>query len=134
VTPDPPREVLAWGDVGVATRELAQRIADDGFEPEAVIAIARGGLLVAGALADALGVKRCGPIDVELDTGVDPTLPEPPRLAVEILTTMGAEVRSACLSAKPQTVFAPDWTWKETDRWIVFPWSAESPVVGTAGR
>jgi hypoxanthine phosphoribosyltransferase len=161
VTQEAPREVLPWGGVGAATRELAQRIADDGFAPEVVIAIARGGLLVGGALAYALGVKRCGSINVELYTGVDETLPAPLllpphldgtslagkrvlladdvsqsgltlRLAVEILTTMGAEVRSACFYTKPQTVFAPDWSWKETDRWIVFPWSAEPPVVVVA--
>ena len=154
-----PREVLAWGDVGTATRELAQRIADDGFEPEVVVAIARGGLLVGGALAYALGVKACGSVNVELYTGVDETLPEPLvlpphldgaslagkrvlladdvsqsgltlRLAVEILTKTGATVRTACFYTKPQTVFAPDWTWRRTDRWIVFPWSAEQPVAG----
>ena len=150
-------EVLPWGEVGTATRELAQRIADDGFEPEVVVAIARGGLLVGGALAYALGVKRCGSINVELYTGVDETLPEPLllpphldgesldgkrvlladdvsqsgltlKLAVEILTRMGAEVRSACFYTKPQTVFVPDYSWRDTDRWIVFPWSAEPAV------
>ena len=160
---DVPREVLPWGGVGDATRELAQRIADDGFRPEVVIAIARGGLLVGGALAYALGVKSCGSINVELYTGVDETLPEPLvlpphldgdslagkrvlladdvsqsgltlQLAVEILTRMGAEVRTACFYTKPQTVFAPDWSWRDTDRWIVFPWSAEPPVVAGAAR
>jgi uncharacterized protein len=159
VTDEAPREILPWSEVGTATRALAQRIADDGFVPEVVIAIARGGLLVGGALAYALGVKSCGSINVELYTGVDETLPEPLllpphldgtslagkrvlladdvsqsgltlRLAVEILGRMGAEVRSACLYTKPQTVFAPDWSWKDTDRWIVFPWSAEPSVVG----
>ena len=155
----PAREVLPWGDVGEATRQLAQTIADDGFEPEVVVAIARGGLLVGGALAYALGVKSCGSINVELYTGVDETLPEPLvlpphldgasltgrrvlladdvsqsgltlRLAVDILTRMGAEVRSACFYTKPQTVFEPDWSWRRTDRWIVFPWSENPPVTG----
>jgi hypoxanthine phosphoribosyltransferase len=162
-TEEVPREVLPWGRVGDATRELAQRIADDGFRPEVVIAIARGGLLVGGALAYALGVKSCGSINVELYTGVDETLPEPLllpphldgtslagkrvlladdvsqsgltlKLAVEILTKMGAEVRSACFYTKPQTVFAPDWSWKDTDRWIVFPWSAEPAVTGASAE
>lgn len=156
----PPREILPWAEVGTATRELAQQIADDGFVPDVVIAIARGGLLVGGALAYALGVKSCGSLNVELYTGVDETLPEPLllpphldgsalsgtkvliaddvsqsgltlKLAVEILTDMGAEVRSACFYTKPQTAFAPDWTWRETDKWIVFPWSAEPPVTAT---
>lgn len=158
---DAPREVLPWSEVGAATQELAQQVADDGFRPEVVIAIARGGLLVGGALAYALGVKSCGSINVELYTGVDETLPEPLvlpphldgasldgrrvlladdvsqsgltlRLAVDILTRMGAEVRSACFYTKPQTAFEPDWSWRRTDRWIVFPWSAGPPVVGAA--
>ena len=53
----PEREVLTWADFGDATRELAQRIADDGFTPDFVIALARGGLIPAGALAYALGTK-----------------------------------------------------------------------------
>lgn len=162
-TSEPPREILAWSDVGVATRELAQRIADSGFDPEVVVAIARGGLLVGGALAYALGVKSCGSINVELYTGVDETLPEPLvlpphldggslagkrvlladdvsqsgltlRLAVDILRQTGADVRSACFYTKPQTVYAPDWSWRDTDRWIVFPWSAEPPVTGVGGE
>ena len=145
--------------MGDATRELATSIAASGFEAEVVIAIARGGLLVGGALAYALGVKSCGSINVELYTGVDETLPEPLvlpphldgtslagrrvliaddvsqsgltlKLAVEIITRMGAEVRTACFYTKPQTVFRPDFSWRSTDRWIVFPWSAEPPVTG----
>ena len=152
------REVLTWPEVGVAACELAQRVVDDGFAPEVVVAIARGGLLVGGALAYALGVKRCGSLNVELYTGVDETLAEPlllpPHLdgaslhgrrvlladdvsqsgrtlalAVDLLVAGGAEVRSACLYTKPGTALAPDWSWRETDRWIDFPWSAAPPVV-----
>lgn len=154
------REILRWEDTGTAARELAVQIRESGFDPEVVVAIARGGLLVGGALAYALGVKSCGSINVELYTGVDETLPEPLllpphmdgsyldgrrvlladdvsqsgltlRLAVDILQRMGAEVRTACFYTKPQTVFVPDYSWRETDRWIVFPWSAEPPVLPT---
>lgn len=158
----PPREILQWDQVGLASRELAQRIHDSGFQPEVVVAIARGGLLVAGALAYALGVKSCGSINVELYTGVDETLPEPLllpphmdgtylngrrvlladdvsqsgltlRLAVDILARTGADIRTACFYTKPQTVFVPDYSWRDTDRWIVFPWSAEPPVGAAPG-
>ncbi len=156
----PAREILPWGGVGDAVRELATKVADDGFDAEIVVAIARGGLLVGGAIAYALGVKSCGSLNVELYTGVDETLPAPlllpPHLdgeslrgkrvlladdvsqsgltlglAVEIITAMGADVRTACLYTKPQTAFVPDYWWRETDRWIVFPWSAEPPVTGS---
>jgi hypoxanthine phosphoribosyltransferase len=49
-------------------------------------------------------------------------------LAVDIITGMGAEVRSVTLYTKPQTTFIPDYAWRDTDRWIVFPWSALPPV------
>ncbi|MDU6339087.1 MAG: phosphoribosyltransferase, partial [Cutibacterium granulosum] len=29
---------------------------------------------------------------------------------------------------KPRTVVQPDFSWRTTDKWIVFPWSAKPPV------
>ena len=45
--------------------------------PEIILAIARGGLLVAGALAYALGVKNTFTMNVEFYTGVDERLDMP---------------------------------------------------------
>ena len=44
------REIMTWEMFGEASRDLAQPIADDGYEPDIILAIARGGLLIAGAL------------------------------------------------------------------------------------
>ncbi len=156
-----PREVLSWDGFGEASRDLATRVAESGYRPDLVIAIARGGLLLAGALAYALGTKSCGSLNVEFYTGVDERLPEPvllppmldaPALAgrrvllvddvsdsgrtlamvVELLAGMSAEVRSVTLYTKPRTILTPDFAWRETDRWIDFPWSSQ-PVVEAAG-
>ncbi len=40
------RENLTYEKFGVAVRELAQTIADDGYEPDIVLSIARGGVFV----------------------------------------------------------------------------------------
>src|SRR5690554_4977809 len=64
------RENLSWDGFGAATRDLARRIVASGFEPEVVVAIARGGLLPAGAIAYGLGAKNCGAINVEFYTGI----------------------------------------------------------------
>jgi uncharacterized protein len=40
------------------------------------------------------------------------------------------EVRTAVLYEKPRSIVACDYVWRRTDRWIVFPWSAEPPVGG----
>ncbi|MCR8669812.1 phosphoribosyltransferase [Agrococcus sp. HG114] len=151
------REVLTWEAFGDAGRELAQRIADSGYEPEIVIAVARGGLLPAGHLAYALGLKLADAINVEFYTDVHQTLPDPVLLApmldgesvrgkrllvvddvadsgrtlalvLELLRGMGAEARSAVLYAKSASIVSPDFVWKRTDEWIVFPWSAQPPV------
>lgn len=152
------REVLTWDGFGTATRELSRRIVADGFVPEVVVAIARGGLLPAGAIAYGLGVKNCGALNVEFYTGIGTVLdnPEvlPPELdmsyldgrrvllvddvadsgrtlalAVELLRTQGAEVRSVTIYGKSASVIRPDYVFAETDLWIDFPWSASGSVI-----
>lgn len=151
------RETLTWDGFGEATRDLARDILRTGFETEVVVAIARGGLLPAGAIAYGLGAKNCGAINVEFYTGIGTVLdaPEvlPPALdmeylngrrvllvddvadsgrtlalAVQLLTDKGAEVRSVTIYTKPTTIIEPDFSWKATDRWIDFPWSAQGTV------
>lgn len=157
-TPSPAREVLSWELFGVASRELAQQIADSGFKPEIVIAIARGGLLPAGSLAYALGTKAAGTLNVEFYTDIEETLPDPvvlaPLLDTEALAgkhllvvddvadsgrtlalVMGmlrahaADARSAVLYTKSRTIIQPDYAWRATDLWITFPWSGQPPVI-----
>jgi hypoxanthine phosphoribosyltransferase len=53
------REELSWELFGTAARELAANVVTDGFAPDLILAIARGGLFVAGALGYALNVKIC---------------------------------------------------------------------------
>ena len=154
------KEILTWAGFGDASRELAAQVAAGGFRPDVIVAVARGGLVVAGALAYALGVKLADAMNVEFYTDVATTLPDPVLLAplldiesiagrrvlvaddvadsgrtmelvMEILLANGAEVRTAVLYTKPTSVFRVDFAWKQTDAWIVFPWSALPPV--TAG-
>jgi uncharacterized protein len=71
------RETLTWEAFGVAVRELAHAVADDGFEPDLILSIARGGLFVAGALGYALSVKNLHVMNVEFYDGVGSTLAMP---------------------------------------------------------
>ena len=71
------REVLGWEQFGEAARELARSVVRSGWMPDVVVAVARGGLVPAGAVAYALDVKAMGTLNVEFYTGVAETLPEP---------------------------------------------------------
>ncbi|MFI8594611.1 phosphoribosyltransferase [Microbacterium sp. NPDC078428] len=152
------REILTWDGFGGACREMARDILADGFVPEVVVAIARGGLLPAGAIAYGLGIKNCGALNVEFYTGIGTVLdaPEllPPELdmayldgrrvllvddvadsgrtldlAVRLLRERGADVRSATIYTKPGTIITPDYAWRDTPLWIDFPWSAKGSVI-----
>ncbi|MGZ4354691.1 MAG: phosphoribosyltransferase [Gaiellaceae bacterium] len=151
------REVMSWDDLGRGSRELAETIHADGYEPDIVLAIARGGLLVAGAIAYALDVKNTFTMNVEFYTGVDERLEMPMILppvpdlidfhgmrvlVADDVADTGAtlalvkdfcadkvgEVRCAVLYEKPRSTVRCEYVWRRTDRWITFPWSAEDPV------
>lgn len=47
----PDREILGWNEFGEASRELATQVRQSGFVPDMVVAIAHGGLLLAGSAA-----------------------------------------------------------------------------------
>ena len=151
------REIMTWDELGAGARELAETIFDDGYRPDMVLAIARGGLLVAGAIGYALGVKNTFTMNVEFYTGIDErlempvVLPPVPDLvdfaetrvliADDVADTGAtlalvkgfcegkvAEVRCAVLYEKPRSTVNCEYVWRRTDRWIDFPWSAEAPV------
>ena len=152
------RETLDWASYGPAVRSLAQMVADDGYQPDMILAIARGGLFVAGSLGYALAVKNLYVMNVEYYTGVDERLEVPVMLppyvdfvdledakiliADDVADTghtlamvrdhaleRVSEVRSAVLYQKSHSVVDCEYVWKHTDLWINFPWSTEPPVV-----
>ncbi len=153
---------MGWPDFGVASREIAQMVADDGYEPYMILSIARGGLLIGGALGYSLAVKNVYTMNVEFYTGVDERL-EVPRIlppapdfvdlaeariliADDVADTghtlrsvhefcegQVAEVRSAVLYEKSHSVVHCDYVWRRTDLWINFPWSDKDPVVQREG-
>ena len=70
------REIMTWELFGEASRALAQTVADD-YEPDMILSIARGGLLIGGALGYSLSVKNVYTMNVEFYTGVDQRLDVP---------------------------------------------------------
>ncbi|MCI6556625.1 MAG: phosphoribosyltransferase [Schaalia hyovaginalis] len=158
----PEREILTWELFGTASRELTTQIVESGWIPELIIAIARGGLIPAGAISYAMDVKACGTMNVEFYTGVGQTLEEPVllpplmdvsamngkrvlvvddvadsgktlKMVMDLIATHGlsldgeapvkVDARCAVIYKKPVSIIEPDYVWRNTDKWINFPWS-----------
>ncbi len=152
------REHLTWETYGTAVRELAGQVADDGYRPDIILAIARGGLFVAGSLGYALSVKNLYVMNVEFYTGVGETLDVPTTLppyldkfdltdsrvliaddvadsgktlrhVYDFCEDVVGDVRSACLYEKSKSLIKCEYVWKRTDQWIEFPWSTLPALV-----
>ncbi len=155
------REVLSWESFGTAIRELAGQVVDSGYRPDLLLSITRGGLVPAGAMSYAMGIKNLHIINVEFYTGVEERLPMPvllppvpagvalsgQRILIvddvadtgETLRTVHdfcaghvAEARTAVLYEKPHSLVKCDYVWRHTSEWVSFPWSSEPPLLGSA--
>jgi hypothetical protein len=134
----------------------AQKIQADGYKPDIIVGIARGGLVPSRILADLLETRDFAIITIEYYVGIGEKSKEPIlkqclhtqlpdkkvllvddvsdggrslQLAKKHLQQQGAgEIRVATVYCKPGTISTPDYFEKETSHWIVFPWEAKETI------
>lgn len=156
--PEPIRcQAVSWGQFDRLVRGVAVAIRASGFQPDAVIAIARGGFVPARILCDYLEVMELVSFRVEHYRGqqVEPQARvrhplnidvkgkrvlvvddlsdtgETFAVATDYLKQLGAaEVRTAALHHKQQSKFEPDYYAKRLRkwRWISYPWARTEDV------
>ena len=142
-------EVLDWNEIYDGCIELANQIKKNGFNPEIIVGVARGGWIPARILSDLLGNTFVASIKVEFYTGVAETAKKPivsqqvstsvagKRVLVvddvadtgeslvtvrqNLLSRGASEVKIATLHYKPKSVLRPDFYVRETSAWIVYP-------------
>lgn len=150
-------EIFSYEEFGAGITWLSRRLVDDGWRPDCILGVVRGGLFVAAGIAYALEIKDVRHVNVEFYTGEGDTLPEPmlvgevPYLAdlggrrvlvaddvadtgatlhfVRGMLPADADVRVAVLYGKPSSTYPPDVAWRTTSRWIRFPWIQVPPIV-----
>ena len=149
-------EVPTWNQIYDMLLDQAQKIQGDGYKPDIIIGIARGGLVPARILSDLLETPELAIIQIEyyvsiaqprqepiLKQGISTPLTGKKTLLVDDISDTGKslqlaknhlqqqgakEIKTATLYAKPQTITKPDYYEKQTSHWIVFPWDAKETV------
>jgi len=129
--------------------EVAERILEQKYSPDVIVAISRGGWIPGRILSDILGNHNLATIKVEYYRDIYQTRPIPEitqplsvdvrgkrvllvddiadsgnslKLVRDHLLQLGAsEVRVCTLYHKPWSVLKPDFTARLTDAWVCFP-------------
>lgn len=149
-------EVPTWNQIHDMLIELADKIRSNGFEPDVIVGISRGGWLPTRVLSDLLDNPHIASVGVEFYVGVaeandEPKLTQPISVSVlnkkilivdDVVDTGKSaelikahlyrkgvkEVKVLTLYHKPWSVVRPDYYSKETSDWIVFPWEIKETL------
>ena len=149
-------EVPTWNQIYTMLLNMAEKIRRDGFKPDVIVGVSRGGWPPARVLSDLLDNPNLANVRAEFYLGVaetkgEPTLTQPVsvnvkgkkvlvvdevadtgkslKLVKEHLTERGAsEIKIATVYYKPWSIVKPDYYERETSLWIVFPWEVKETV------
>ena len=157
-------ELISWGRVYMLARKLAYMINGDNFQPEVIVAIARGGYVPARILCDFLDVNILASIRIEhylpgankqrIARLTDPLAidikgknvlvvddvndtGETLEVAVHHLKEFSPKgVRVAVLNQKISSGFSPDYFAHKIIkwRWLIYPWAVMEDIGGLLAR
>lgn len=146
-------EIPTWSQIHNMLISQSEKILTDGFKPDIIIGIARGGWIPARLLSDLLEVNNISSIRVEFYLDVERTRKKPvliQKLPIKIsnkkvllvddvadtgmslqlaknhlLSNKKIKLKIATIYKKPKSKIDPDYYEKITKKWIVFPWDVK---------
>jgi hypoxanthine phosphoribosyltransferase len=149
-------EVPTWNQIYEMLIDQSEKIRDSTYQPDIMIAVARGGLAPARILTDLLETPEVATIRIEFyadiaQPSIQPILKQPLTISVNgkkillvddisdsglslkvakqhLIDKGAAQVKIATLYAKPSTQTVPDYVEKTTERWVVFPWEIKETL------
>lgn len=149
-------EVPTWEGIYELLLNLADKIRKDGFKPDVIVGISRGGWPPARIMSDLLENPELASVKAEFYLGVAETKGEPVitqpvsvsvggkkvlvvddvadtgkslRLVRNHLREHGAsKVKVATIYYKPWSIMVPDYYERETSSWVIFPWERKETV------
>ncbi len=143
-------QYVTWNEIDRYSELIASKIMKDGYKADVIVGIMRGGIVPARIIADYLGVRDLGIIEVMFyqrpgETRHKPVIRQPLTLdvseknvlivddvsdtgkslqvALSAINLYGPEqIKTATLYIKPWSTFIPDYYGASSTKWIVFPW------------
>ncbi|MBM3291553.1 phosphoribosyltransferase [Candidatus Bathyarchaeota archaeon] len=146
---------LNHNDIENLVDKLYNLIIKDGYKPDLIIAISRGGFEPARILCDKLSIKKLTSIQVEsykkIDQPSEPVVIFPINsdllghkvLLVDDVSDTGKsilkakehikgknpeEIKTATLHLKPKSSYIPDYYVLQVDDWIIYPWEIKETI------
>jgi uncharacterized protein len=148
--------VYDWKTFGEHVFELSKKIFTSNDHFDRIVALAKGGTAISRPIADYIGVNELSSIQIEFYTGIGTTsktpvitqsLPVRIRdervliiddiadsgetliLAANYMKQHGvADVKTATLVTKPWTKKMPDFSYYESEAWLIFPWESRESI------
>jgi hypoxanthine phosphoribosyltransferase len=154
-------DVVNWNDIYNILLELARILKHNQIVPEIIVGVSRGGWLPARVLSDLLDVPQLTSIRVEFYSEINqpnqkPIITQPVPLPihqkqvllVDDITDSGKSLQLAktelektankiftlTLYHKPWSCLTPDFYYKETSKWVIFPWEYRESMKTLATR
>lgn len=139
-----------WEEIEDGVLNIVEKMINDSFMPDVIVAVLTGGVIPAKLISDALGIRNIRYIDIKFYRGVEVKGRKPVIKAVYVDNVEGKNVliiddvadsgetldavsniitmynpsliRSATIYVKPWSRKYPDYYYKLLDKWIIFPW------------
>ncbi len=149
-------EAPSWDEIYDMLLALADMIRRDGFSPNVIVGVSRGGWPPARVMSDLLGNVELANVRVEFyrgvaETGSKPIITQPLSMPVKgkkvlimddvadtgkslelvkkhVLEHKVSEVKIATIYYKPWSIIMPDYYIRVTRRWVIFPWERKETV------
>ena len=149
-------EVPTWDQIYEMLLNLVEKIRKNGFKPDIIVGVSRGGWPPARVLSDLMSNPNLANVRAEFYLGVaetkeEPVLTQPVSMKVagkkvlvvdevadtgkslklvkeHIIEQDATEVKIATVYYKPWSIVKPDYYERETSCWIVFPWEIKETV------
>ncbi|MFC1803564.1 phosphoribosyltransferase [Thermoproteota archaeon] len=148
---------LTWDEVQTLIEKTADKIKKDGFNPDLLVAISRGGFNPARILSDQLDTRKLASLQITYYNALNEKKEKPEILfplnaeikglrvlVVDDVSDSGnsltavkkyiqekgvAEVKIATIHHKPWSNIKPDYFAEEVDKWILYPWEPRESIL-----